>query len=100
MWFRHSNAGAEALGAVPEEAEALIGCVVDKAAERAAASPTSLRHQLSTTCHCRHNNTANTRYTTAVMSDNGNDEGGDPSEMVTKPFKFVTGEPFPHLREY
>jgi hypothetical protein len=31
------------------------------------------------------------------MSDNenGNDNG---EELVTKPFKFVTGESFPHLR--
>jgi len=32
----------------------------------------------------------------AIMSDNENGENGD--ELVTKPFKFVTGELFPHLR--
>jgi hypothetical protein len=33
---------------------------------------------------------------TAIMSDNENGENGD--ELVTKPFKFVTGELFPLLR--
>jgi hypothetical protein len=47
--------------------------------------------------HCRTTTTQHTRYTAATMSDNenGNDNG---EEMVTKPFKFVTGEFRPRLR--
>jgi hypothetical protein len=39
-----------------------------------------------------------TPQTTANMSDNENGENGD--ELVTKPFKFVTGELSPRLRVY
>lgn len=38
------------------------------------------------TSHCRHPTPLHSTATTAIMSDN---ENGD--EMVTKPFKFVTG---------
>jgi hypothetical protein len=51
----------------------------------------------TTTCHCHHT-TPTTPQTTANMSDNENGENGD--ELVTKPFKFVTGELFPRLRVY
>jgi len=40
----------------------------------------------SPTSHCRHTTPLHSTATTAIMSDN---ENGD--EMVTKPFKFVTG---------
>lgn len=42
------------------------------------------------TSHCRHNTTEHASRTTAIMSDNENNDSGE--EMVTKPFKFVTGK--------
>jgi hypothetical protein len=42
------------------------------------------------TSHCRHTNTEHVSRITAIMSDNENNDSGE--EMVTKPFKFVTGK--------
>jgi hypothetical protein len=48
------------------------------------------------TSHCPHTHPEHAAHPTANMSDNeNNDNGGD--EMVTKPFKFVTGKLFPRL---
>jgi hypothetical protein len=82
----------------PEKAASLIGCG-GQCAERAAAAHRQpyFRHNLNPPAHCRHTPTAHPRELAAIMSDNdnGNDNG---EEMVTKPFKFVTGELCPRLR--
>lgn len=94
--------GAEQLGlrckwelaaevACPENAERLW---VDKAlpAQTIATSHLRLRHPLDDASHCRHTPPPDTEYTVANMSDNKNGNSEDPDELVTKPFKFVTGE--------
>jgi hypothetical protein len=95
--FRHRNvgeAGARPLPGGPEKAESLIGCG-GQCAERGQTirlrSPTSLRHDCLPPAIAAH--PEHTPDAPANMSDNeNNDAGGD--EMVTKPFKFVTGKLF------
>jgi hypothetical protein len=68
--------------------------VVDKALGSFDAHPHNFTSvtTTSTTSHCRTTTPRTTRHPTAIMSDN---ENGD--ELVTKPFKFVTGEHVPRL---
>ena len=96
--FRHRDVG-EARGLMgcsgPEKSASLIGCG-GQCAERSPRppSPTSLRHDPLSICHCRHFDTEHAPRLSAIMSDNENgNDGGE--EMVTKPFKFVTGESCP-----
>lgn len=62
-----------------------MGCVESKRKPMAANFTDDLT---STTSNCRHTTPLHSTEPTAIMSDN---ENGD--EMVTKPFKFVTGTP-------
>jgi hypothetical protein len=71
--------------ASPAIAESLIGCVESKRSQPIA---NFTDDKTSTTSNCRHTTPLHSSKTTAIMSDN---ENGD--EMVTKPFKFVTGTP-------
>ncbi len=73
----------------PAFAASLIGCV-ESMRSQPIAHPHNFTDDLtSPTSHCRHTaplHSAATTAITAIMSDN---ENGD--DMVTKPFKFVTG---------
>ena len=71
--------------ASPAFAESLIGCVESKRSQPIA---NFTDDKTSATSNCRHTTSLHSTATTAIMSDN---ENGD--EMVTKPFKFVTGTP-------
>jgi hypothetical protein len=71
----------------PEIAASLIGCVESKRSQPIA---NFTDDKTSATSNCRRTTPLHSTATTAIMSDN---ENGD--EMVTKPFKFVTGTPPP-----
>ncbi len=73
-------------GCSPAIAESLIGCVESKRSQPIA-NPHNFTDDLtSTPSHCRHPTPLHSTKPPAIMSDN---ENGD--ELVTKPFKFVTG---------
>jgi len=103
--FRHRHADAERACGTLESRKTPSELCVDNAlrverSNRRATSPLHFRHhhQAPTPpCHCRNTTTVPTPQTIATMSDNENGENGD--ELVTKPFKFVTGELFPLLRK-
>jgi hypothetical protein len=74
--------------ACPAFAESLIGCV-PVSAQSAHRHPHNFTDDLtSATSNCRRTTNLHSPKPTAIMSDNENGE-----EMVTKPFKFVTGTP-------
>jgi hypothetical protein len=97
MWSRHSNVRL-GIGAAPGKAESLIGPWVDNAPSGSGCETIANFTSVTTahSSHCRHTTTAHPRAPAANMSDNENNDNGE--EMVTKPFKFVTGEHFPRLR--
>ena len=71
----------------PEIAASLIGCVESKRSQTIAILTTSLTPSTLPPSHCRRITTLHSTISPAIMSDN---ENGD--ELVTKPFKFVTGK--------
>jgi hypothetical protein len=84
--------GTQAMGARGISRGGALALCSDQLTSTSLSSPPGRRRRLPLPPH----HPGTTPQTTANMSDNENGENGD--ELVTKPFKFVTGELLPRLR--